>query len=388
MARDYRPSAFSLLIPGILLAATGVGAGDLLTASMAGSEVGLAVLWAVLAGAILKWTLSEGIARWQLATGTTLLEGWARQLGAWIQWVFLVYLVLFAFATGGALVTACGVAGAGLAPLGDPEFSKIVWGIIIARWAGAGSAGQLPPIELVMSVCVGIMFVTVLLTAILIQPDWFAVARGFVPSIPAAGRLDCGDFGRRRRDSDASVLWLLDSRSRPAGTRRRPHLPPRSALQPNGHGTVRSGCRDHRVACAAGRARGGLSALQLADQLTQVIGPAGKWIFLFGFWSAVFSSLLGVWQSLPYMFADFLELRRSPSSGVRRGTDLRATKAYRAFLVVLATVPLILLLSPVRLIQHAYGVIGAMFLPLLALTLLIMNNAAAGWARISSAPNP
>ena len=52
MTRNYRPSAFSLLIPGILLAATGVGAGDLLTASMAGSEVGLAVLWAVLAGAI------------------------------------------------------------------------------------------------------------------------------------------------------------------------------------------------------------------------------------------------------------------------------------------------------------------------------------------------
>ena len=35
---------------------------------------------------------------------------------------------------------------------------------------------------------------------------------------------------------------------------------------------------------------------------------------------------------------------------------------------------MILLLSPVLLIQLAYGVIGAMFLPLLALTLLIMNN--------------
>ena len=118
-------------------------------------------------------------------------------------------------------------------------------------------------------------------------------------------------------------------------------------------------------------------ALQLADQLTQVIGPAGKWIFLIGFWGAVFSSLLGVWQSLPYMFADFLELRRSGNSGIRRTsrtTNLRATKAYRAYLVVIATLPLILLLSPVRLIQLAYGVIGAMFLPLLALTLLIMNN--------------
>jgi hypothetical protein len=26
---------------------------------------------------LLKWTLNEGIARWQLATGTSLLAGWA-----------------------------------------------------------------------------------------------------------------------------------------------------------------------------------------------------------------------------------------------------------------------------------------------------------------------
>ena len=80
--------------------ATGVGAGDLLTASLAGSEVGLSLLWAVVAGVILKWTLSEGIARWQLATGSTLLEGWVWRLGRWIQWVFLAYFLFFTFVVG------------------------------------------------------------------------------------------------------------------------------------------------------------------------------------------------------------------------------------------------------------------------------------------------
>ena len=80
------PSIFTIIAPGILLAATGVGAGDLLTATLAGSEVGLAVLWAAVAGAILKWTLNEGLARWQLATDSTLLEGWARHLGGdWLE---------------------------------------------------------------------------------------------------------------------------------------------------------------------------------------------------------------------------------------------------------------------------------------------------------------
>ena len=57
----------------------------MLTASLGGSAVGVTILWAVILGAVLKWFLNEGIARWQMATGTTLLEGWTEQLGSWIQ---------------------------------------------------------------------------------------------------------------------------------------------------------------------------------------------------------------------------------------------------------------------------------------------------------------
>jgi Mn2+/Fe2+ NRAMP family transporter len=59
----------------MLVAATGVGAGDLATGALAGSKLGVAVLWAVLVGAAMKLLLNEGIARWQLTTGKTLLEG-------------------------------------------------------------------------------------------------------------------------------------------------------------------------------------------------------------------------------------------------------------------------------------------------------------------------
>src|SRR4029453_17580058 len=90
-----RSSRLSAIGPAILLTATSVGAGDILTGSLAGAQVGMAALWAVPAGVILKWTLTEGIARWQMATGTTLLEGWVTRLGRWIQWVFFPYLILF-----------------------------------------------------------------------------------------------------------------------------------------------------------------------------------------------------------------------------------------------------------------------------------------------------
>jgi len=72
---------FTLILPGLLVAATGVGAGDLATASFTGSELGVAVLWAVVVGGVFKYVLTEGIARWQLVNGNSLLEGLVQKLG-------------------------------------------------------------------------------------------------------------------------------------------------------------------------------------------------------------------------------------------------------------------------------------------------------------------
>ena len=86
-----RPGFFEIIGPGILIAATGVGAGDLATATFSGSKLGTAVLWAVLVGGVLKFVLTEGLTRWQLATGKTLLEGAADRLNPIVGWLFLPY---------------------------------------------------------------------------------------------------------------------------------------------------------------------------------------------------------------------------------------------------------------------------------------------------------
>jgi len=361
----------SALGPGILLFATTVGAGDILTASLAGSEAGLAVLWAVPAGIFLKFTLSEGIARWQMATGATLLEGWISRLGRWIQWLFLPYLLLFTFVVGGALSTACGVAGTGFYQIGDPDTSKKIWGVahslagLLLVWLGSFQL-----FELLMTACVAIMFVSVVLTAILIGPDWTMVARGLVPSMPASGPAwvlgVLGGIG-----GTLSLLsygyWIREeNRSGETGLR---------------------ACRLDLTLSYIGIALFGLSvviigsriqihgqgvdlALVLASQLEQALGPFGRWAFLLGFWGAVFSSVLGVWQSLPFLFVDFLRLRR----GQPPDALLRQSKAYRYYLLAIATVPLVWLFRPVRQIQLFFGVLGSLFLPVLCLTLLILNN--------------
>ena len=122
---------------------------------------------------------------------------------------------------------------------------------------------------------------------------------------------------------------------------------------------------------------GPLAAIQLGDELALATGAVGKQVFLVGFWCAVFSSLLGVWQSVPYIFADLWRLKTGRETSGTSQTHLQQTPAYRLYLVGLTLVPLPMLWGTVKEIQILYAVMGALFMPLLALTLLIMNNRSA-----------
>jgi Mn2+/Fe2+ NRAMP family transporter len=370
-----RKSLLSTIGPAILLTATSIGAGDILTGSLAGAEAGIAILWAVPTGVLLKWTLNEGIARWQMATGTTLVEGWVNRLGKWILWVFLGYLLLFTIVVGGMLSSACGIAGAGLIPLGDLDRSRYVWGVthslvgLAVVWLGGYAL-----LKRVLAVCVGAMFATVTLTAFLLAPDWAAVARGLVPSLPAgsAGWVVglMGAIGGTVALISYGYWIREESRTGHEGLRacRFDLMLSYTVIGLFGIAIVIVGSQV-RV-----QGRGAGLALMLADQLASAVGPFGKWVFLIGFWAAVFSALLGVWQSLPYLFTDLFWLRTGSGVGQRMDVDVSRSAPYRTYLGLLATVPLVLLRWPVRELQLAFGLTGALLLPLLALTLLIMNN--------------
>ena len=363
----------STLGPGLLIAATGVGAGDLITASLAGSEVGVIVAWAAVVGALLKWTLNEGIARWQMATGTTVLEGWVLRLHPIVQWAFLVYFLLWSFVVGGALVNACGVAGASLLPIGDANASKIIWGIAHSLLAVViVLRGGFKWFEGAMGLCVAVMVAGVIVTAAMLAgspgPTLTAVSAPMALSRWALAVL--GGVG--------GTVTLLSYGYWIANRQR----------------SGRSGLIECRVDLGVGYAmtalfgvsmivigsrisisgRGAGVAVDIARQIGTMLGPIGHWVFLLGFWGAVFSSVLGVWQSTPYLFADFLALRRSPGAARPALGDVDERPEYRWYLLALALISLIWLWAPVRTIQLIYATVGAAFLPLLAVTLLVMNN--------------
>ena len=91
------------------------------------------------------------------------------------------------------------------------------------------------------------------------------------------------------------------------------------------------------------------------------------------------ASLLGVWQAIPYLFADLWKMLREPEwkdSNVETALDTRAP-AYRGYLAAMALLPMAGLFRGFGEIQKFYAVVGAWFLPILALVLLVLNGRSA-----------
>jgi len=384
--------------PGILVAATGVGAGDLATGAFTGIKLGVAVLWAVVIGAGLKFLLNEGLARWQLATDSTLLEGCVAHLGRTFSWVFFFYLLAWSYLVGLALISACGVAAHAILPCSSllhacgvtdravlqrfaPQTDKIIYGIVhsaialvLVRWGGYRL------FQKVMSVCIAVMFVVVVTTAVALKPAWSQVATGLVwPTIPQLGgeglpwtialmggiggtlTVLCYGYWIReegRHGPEALKVCRIDLATGYAMT----------ALF--GIAMVMIGSTTDVEL----HGRGARLIVNLAEQLHATLGPVAMWAFLIGAWGAIFSSLLGVWQSVPYLFADFWGLmQKHHHAGVKQAVDTRS-RPYRLYLWALAVVPVSGLWLSFEQAQKVYAIVGALCIPILALVLLILNG--------------
>lgn len=372
-----------MLGPGLLVAATGVGAGDLATAAFAGGHLGLACLWAVLVGAFLKFVLTEGLARWQLVSGETLLEGAVRRIGRPVRVFFPLYLLPWSYFVGAALMSACGATAHALVPVfDDPARGKAVFGLASsALGVVLVLRGGFRLFERLMQVCIGLMFVTVVVTAALLKPDLGELARGlFVPTIPGEAADGAGWTMALIGGVGGTLTvlcygyWIREEGREGEG----------------GIGLMRLDLAGgYFVTAAFGLAmvvigstvqvegRGAGLIVDLATRLEERTGALGRWAFLIGAFGAVFSSLLGVWQAVPYIFADFVRLLRGGAGGGAGGgadpVDTRGAP-YRGYLLGLATVPALGLFTGFATVQKLYAVVGAFFLPLLALVLLLLNG--------------
>jgi Mn2+/Fe2+ NRAMP family transporter len=114
--------------------------------------------------------------------------------------------------------------------------------------------------------------------------------------------------------------------------------------------------------------------LGLADVLEARFSQPIALAFLVGFMATAFSSVLGVWHGMSLFFADWwYQLRRAPGAEARTH---EGSPAFRFYLGWLTFPPMLLLFAerPLLLVV-IYGAFGALFMPFLAVTLLLLLNA-------------
>lgn len=358
----------ALLGPGFVVAATGLGAGDLVAATVSGAKLGTAIIWAVIVGAVLKAFLNEGLARWQLVTGSTLIEGWRTHLPRWVNYYFLVYLLLWSLLVSAALMAACGLAAHALMPMLSVKSWALLhslMAVVLVLW------GRYALFESVMKALIALMFVTVVASLAFVDLSGLSILEGLIPRVPEGEwMLVLGVIGGV---GGSVTLLCYGYWMREKGWQDQARLPTARLDVVVAYSLTAMFAVAVMLLAAKAQpesVKGTQIILALANELQDAMGELFKWLFLFGFWGAVFSSMLGVWQGVPYLFADFVACG-SPATD----TPEQRRKLYRGFLFFLALPPFLLLLfgKPVWLVL-VYSAAGALFMPFLAATLLYLNN--------------
>jgi Mn2+/Fe2+ NRAMP family transporter len=375
-AADFKLS--KLIGPGLMVAAAGIGAGDMVSATMGGAGYGLTILWAVALAAFLKCFLNEGIARWQLATNTTAIEGWCSQMPWWVRTYFGIYLVIWTGFVTAALMNACGLGIENLTGGAIPRS----WGAVLHSVIGAVFVliGGFKGFEKIMKALITAMFFSILSCAVLTFHDPVAFLKGLtLPSIPAgAGATVLSVLGGIGGSITmlAYNYWIREEKM--VGPRWVKYI--RADITIAYVFTALFGIAVMSIANQAFHTTGtqitnATAVTRMAQTLGATIGPIGFWAYSIGFWAAVFASLLGVWQSVPYLFADFWGLIRRYPENVRAEIIKTTSTPYRMALlyVTLAPMPFAFMNAPLQIVR-AYTIVGSLFIPFLAATLLYLNN--------------
>jgi Mn2+/Fe2+ NRAMP family transporter len=377
--RDAPTGSFLKLAgPGLIVAASGIGSGDVVSATVGGANYGVVLLWAIVVGSFFKFVLNEGIARWQLATGLTALEGWAERLPRWVIYYFAAYLVVWTIAVSAALTNACGL---GITNLTGGAISQ-PWGAVIHSLIGGTfvALGGYSGFERLMKTLVGVMGFSILICAALTFQDGAAVLRGLlVPVIPAGSGPQVlsliGGIG-----GSITILsynyWMREEGLRGPGFLGYVRGDVSIAYLFTALFGISIMLLANQTFHAAGlKVTDAQAVPKMAEMMGVVLGPFGVYAYSVGFWAAVFASLLGVWQSTPYIYADVYGiLRRVPAEA--RGEITRVTSVpYRVALLFITLVPLpFAFLGRPLFIIVTFTIIGSLFIPFLAATLLYLNN--------------
>ena len=325
--------------PGVVVALTWLGAGDLVDSSVAGGNYGYALMWAMALALFVRFVFVSIIAKHQLCNrhGESVLSG-LRRVHPWMPLFIAVAAVVFGHIYGSFLVRGLGLASEKIFGFGAPFLWSAIWVAAAAVFVFRGFYRRL---EAVFFVFLAILSVSLIGVAAWSGPDPGAAVRGvFLFDLPD------------RRGSYDPLLVAVSLMGAVGGSIAS-LLYPYFIQQKGWRGPRFRRIQTYDLALGVGamvllnlsvwtigaeilHARGETIETfdDLAKLLTIALGDLGGWVFYVGVFAAVYSSVIGFSIGFGYLVADAARVHRAREAAVpAEPLDVGGSTVYR-FVVV------------------------------------------------------
>jgi Mn2+/Fe2+ NRAMP family transporter len=374
--------------PGLLFALSMMGPGDLVSNVTIGATRGYRLLWLLVVVLAFRYVWLNTTARYVLATGETLLAGYARR-SRWIPRLVFASLIVSRHASNLYKIALMGAAASLLVPL-PVRSSDAIWSLVFAGLGLFLMTRDVRTLERVLRPVIALLGAALIAAAILAHPDVPAIARGLVvPSLPAEGgtysslllvtALIGAEAGALVNVSYSYFMYQKGWRD--------PSWIPRQRLDL----LFSVGCIFLLGALLQVAAAGTLLPAHLvpqnAEHLVQVfidtLGVAGRVIFAFGLWAVCFSGFVAGTTGYSLIGADFWLKTGWPRPGAGEPQadaappDAAASRRVRRWLVVFwAVSPLYILVTHVQPVWLVLAVssLTVLLMPALCVALLVITN--------------
>lgn len=199
--------------PGILLAATSVGASHLVLSPQAGALFGYSLLWLILAAHLFKYPAFEFGPRYAAATGRNLLHGYRQMRGpkGWALYLFLLSTVLQGIGVLAGVVSVSGCVLCTWTGLLDTELLSLM---VIALVVALLFCGGFSWLEHLNKIMMATLALATLLAFVPVFPAPSSFAHLAIPALPAGSIvLVAAILGWMPTGIDVSVwhsFWTLE----------------------------------------------------------------------------------------------------------------------------------------------------------------------------------
>jgi len=370
-----------LLGPGIIAVLSWLGAGDLITSSVAGANYGYAMMWVLAVSLLLRYLIVNIIARFQLCNnqGMTILQGYA-QLHPVFAWFMLAYALLMGHLMNAYMIKGAGEALAMLLRIDYPLLCSMA--VVLAVWMLVGR-NIYAMIEGVMKVLLAVMTLAFLALALMSGPDVAGIVKGTIGfSIPA----DEGVHGALLVAVSVigAVAGSVANFVHPYVMRQKGWVGPQhKRIQRNDLlFAVFVGIVINLAIWIVGAEilrPNGIEVKTLGDlgkALEMFFGPIGWYIFFIGVFATLFASISGKTTAFPMLITDAFQHVR-PERRERYGKEFHKDPMHKWFMLFILVTPLIWSIPgmpdfvTLTIGVSALNIIG---LPVISLGLLIMSN--------------